>query len=573
MNLMPLVSILVAACQAPSAVAAQDSRQAGLRVYDLRPLALRTSGDQLSDRLFPVLAAEPEDPGELSLEVNRDFPAAVLRLAFASDFEAEGTALEDLGYGRLAVRGPVTLHERLARFLPRCSQVLGARVQLELCFVRASGALPSGGLILPEAEVTSWLETSAGEGNVERLQVELGAGLPAVVDLGREVGLVADYDVEVGEGSYIFDPRVWDVLLGTRLALRAAPGDGGLFLALDLRRASEVGAVRSRMLERVCVSASENSSELRRRDVLHQSQPVLDRSLALNAFLPVGRALVVVLEHGPAGLREALLVRRVSGDLARSARIEALTLYDATGWAPPAAVGSIDEGLGGRPRLLPPSNEWSVDAWIATQEDDYPSLEDVLVNQTSVFGESFDAYESGWPWIAVPSPSGSKGSAVESLLAAFAPEQRNVQVTLTLRGARAKEPLARLALPLRAGLASLAVLGVEDLIVDEADVEIAKYCAIEDPLTRIVFDGLLMRCEPRFELDGTLVLALRGAAAGMDEALRKLALSESGAVGELESMNLRHLFVDQELRFPAGGGRARIGGESSPLWLEVELRP
>jgi hypothetical protein len=180
--------------------------------------------------------------------------------------------------------------------------------------------------------------------------------------------------------------------------------------------------------------------------------------------------------------------------------------------------------------------------------------------------------EEFWPWIALGPQGEEPLPDVEAELAPLAPDQRLVHVALTLRSPESKGPLASLTLPLRVGLASSALLGVEDNYVGDVDVEVAQYANVEDPTLHWLFDGLMLELEARLAVDGTLSLRLLGLAVGPEGETRKVELG-AGTIGEMETAVKRLLTITQTLRFAAGDkGPRTIGDLAGGLMLEVEVR-
>ena len=585
MNLLPLVSIALAACQAPVAAApvATPTAQQGetqVRVYDLTPLALRTSEAQIVDQAWPALSEwTDEDPLEWESNLDDEAPATLLRALFARDFEYEGNGIEYLSDGRFVVQGPAALHERIARALPQMDAVLNATVELELDLVHLEQAPPAGASLVPEAQVSALIVSAEKDGRLVRRRFSVSSSRPETSVQGRWVDVLADYNCEVAQGSYCFDPVSLRVHLGTRLALRAAPGQGGVFVAMTMRRTSGVGSGSERRLERTARISNERDMRVDEVSLLHQRLPVLDRALALNSFLPDGQALVVASSQGTVGAHELLIVRRVGGGLARTARLASgsggpgLLLVDASGWAPPYAGSSMDDFELVRAPLDPLRNGASLWITLNGPRERGVDVEHLLYGFPTVTGVELGNLEPLMPWLALSPEEGGALPDVEKTLGSFAPDQRLVQMSLVLRAPGSEAPIASLSLPLRTGVESVAVLGVEDTYVGEADVEIAQDASVEDPILCSVFDGLKLELSPRFALDGSLVLGLKGQASARDGELRKLDAG-AGAVGEIETTAQRYLLLSEDLRFPAGGGAPRIvvGDLTGGLSLEVEAR-
>lgn len=579
MNLLPLASVAFAACQSPVDANSPEQGKTEVRVYDLSSLAEGVSSAQITETVWPIVNPYGEESGwELGLDLDEEAPANLLRTLFAREFEIEGNMIEYQGVGRFTIQGPASLHERITKVLPKVAAVLAARVELEVDFVRLPQAASAGPALWPEAQANELIAEAASDNRLARQHFSLSSARPEAFVQGRWVSLVVDYDVEVAQGANVFDPKPVQARLGTSLALRAAPGTGGIFLALTLRRANGVGDVVERRLVRTSRVGNERESHIEEAEVLHQRLPILDQGLSLNTFLPEGQALAIPMTHARGRTQEVLIVRRVGGGLQRTARLESgagqsLLLIDSSAWAPPYAASSWGDGEVG---------------WMWEAGEGYVGSGRVSVSLLGPRERGVDVLhliysrpessvplgrvEEFWPWIALGPEGEEPLPDVEAELAPLAPDQRLVHVALTLRSPESKAPLASVTLPLRVGCASSALLGIEDNYVGDVDVEVAQYSNVEDPAIHWLFDGLMLELEPRLAVDGTLSLRLLGLVMTPEGEPRKVELG-SGTIGEVETAVKRLLTITQTLRFAAGDkGPRTIGDLAGGLMLEVEVR-
>jgi hypothetical protein len=582
-NLLTLASVALAACQAPVPASAADQSKVEVRVYDLSSLADWTSSSELNDTVWPVLVNQQElDTGwDIGMNLDEEAPATLLRSLFPRDFEIEGNLVESQGQGRFTVRGPASLHERISKALPQLMASVGARLELEVDFVRLAQPPAANAALLPESQASALVDAAQKEGRVARRRFTLSSGRPETFVQGRWLDVVADYNVEVAQGSFAFDPYPLRAQLGTRMAVRAAPGAGGVFLALNLRRASALGKLTDRFLARSSRIANENASRTEQPDVLHQRLPILDQGYGLNSFLPDGQALAIVSSQGGADVHELILVRRVGGGLQRTARVEAeggsaVLLIDTTAWAPPYASSSWEETMWLQAPYDPYYEGGVVTISLAGPCDRGLNVEDVLYNNTMGGERPIENLEQHWPWLLLPQQGDAPLPDIEGELKALAPDQRLVQVSLTLRAQGAKLPISSMSLALRAGLASSVLLGVEDTYVGDFDVEIAQNSSVEDPVLRSLFDGVKLELLPRIELDGSLTLRLQGQASAREADPTKHQLG-GGTIGEVETAAQSYLILNETLRWRAGDRssslRAVIGDLEGGLTLEVEAKP
>jgi hypothetical protein len=576
-NLSTLASLLLAACQAPASVTTPEPGETVMRVVDMGSLTLRTSDADLSDTVWPALSYDEGETGwDYALDVDEDAPARLLRLLFQRDFELVGNSIEYQGQGRFAIQAPSALHERIAKILPAAAAALGSELELELAFVKLDEPL-QGAALVPDAQASALVEAAAKEGRAARRRFSLSSARPETFSQGKWVEVVTDYDVEVAQGTFVFDPITWRVQLGTRIALRAAPGKGGTHLALNLRRARATSEVSERFLTRSSRVGNEQQSLTETPDLLHQRLPILDEGLGLSTFLPEGQALAIASSQGSANLGEVLIVRRVSGNLARTARLgsgaESLLLVDLTAWAPPYVTSRWDE-QGAMQRPTDPYSEGpSMTIGLSASRERGVDIASLIYNRVDQDESPIGNYEEFGPWLALAPKGDAALPDIEAEYADLAPDQRVVQVALTLKAPGGKAPIASLSLPLRAGATSSALLGVEDTYVGNVDVEVAQYASVEDPGMRALFDGVMLELEPRFALDGSLSLRLRGQASARDGEPQKHLLAR-GSVGEIETAAESFLMIAETLHFPAGQKTARgaVGDLADGLSLEVEVR-
>ena len=542
------------------------------RVYDLSGLFVAADGSASADRVFPLLHGEPDEADGDERELDRELPRQILRGLLAGDFEAKGVDVEDAGDERLIVRATPAVHERVRASLAAIDRALAASLELELCVLRLEGASDLRAGTVPEAQAAAWIDAAAGAGRLQRMAVRVGRGTVGTVDVGHQSDFLGDFDVEVAEGAQTFDPVMFPLRLGTSLSLRASAGRGGHFVALALRRASPSGELRRRTLERATGLLAGDTLLNRTRGIQQESQPVLGRSLALNAFLPEGQALVVLLEHAPAGVREALVLRAVGGGLPAPGRLTAgpggqdMALLDATRWSPPAAVGSLRELLAVAPETLPYPRLGEGQVWMGTRPSGPDEDPGELLERALELGASQpDLSEGWWPLRAV-----TLDEVEARRLEDFAPTGGNVTVGLALR--RGERVLAEVELPLLVGRDSELVLCSEDLYVFDADVEIAKYSSVEDPVAREVLEGLFASLRPLRSPSGALLLELRVAGVSPAGARRTLALADS-ASGQIEAQAHDYLVADELLRLEPGVGArtVRLGDAAGGLALDVTL--
>jgi hypothetical protein len=581
------------ALAALAALAVQDPRPAPAagesvaRVYDLARIAPRGQPGELAQVLLPALL-EPFDWdfNEPYFDVpsgDVEFALRILRSMFPQEFQYENRSVWSGPEGRLLVRGPASFHERIQRVLGAIEQA-SAGTELAFDLVDLSdpsvGAAPGGGTVVALAELEPWLARAAQAGRTRSWRMRVRPGEPAILDLSREVPLVVDYDVEIAHQSFIHDPVVRIAAPGTRVELRASSSGDGIFLALSLRRSEALGEVRERRLEQAGLIVTEQGPQSRPSRDIFQSLEMGHGSLALNMLLPEGKALLVRSELllSRSQKSEVLVIRR-SGppmDGVRTLQLEGdgpqLALVNVEALEPPrcrpsqplADSGYLPRALDIRLRsavfgaALLPGKLQAGELW-------------------SLGGRGGERFES-WPWTALVLPAAQRGGALapEELRSAWPAERRTAEVALSLT--RGRTVVARLALPLRAGVGSAAILGVESTLAFDFDVEVAQAAAADDPEIAVAFDGLLVWLTPTFSQAGDLALEVAALVHLQDGSVHPFATQgDLSKALTLEQARFAHLFASERLLFPAGGGpgRAILGDSGSgpdAIALAVEVR-
>lgn len=557
-----------------------------LRVHDLRA-AVPITPDTLAElSVLPLLTSGEGSfgsDGEGELDVG--FLVELVHDTLGSEFEYEGRELIEID-GGLIVRGPEHLQQRVASLLERLSGALWSGTQITIEVVRGV-ALPedlAGASRIDLERLDPFLAEAGEQGALERFQLDARPGRASVLDVGQRLTLLTDYDVEVAEGAQIFDPVVREFTLGSRLGLRIAPGPDGLYLALALRRVLPSGAVREETFRcESYVNLGEGHSTSTRRELTFQQQDVVHRSLALTSFLPEGQALVVSTELGD-GASELLFIRRTGPGLATHERIPGadgapdLRVIHQSCVYVPFCGSSLPEDTFMLPDMFPqPSSGWGVRLLLHPYDEDGLPLHDLIQRDLTADQDDVLVVDR-WPWILASSVPGSSDEAVAATLQSLMPDPRVVDVQLTLRGeGEGSAPLARLRLPARIGAHSAAVLGLERQLMQDQDVEIAKYSAVEDPIPVASFQGLVVDVEPRLDARGGIVLDLRALAARSAAGVTEVEVEPSSgrmlqqeAVDQLLLKQVLH-FSAQELEAPGGPRRVLLGDGGGSLVLEVRV--
>lgn len=589
MNPIALFLLSASLVQAPAS-APRGEEPSVVRTYDLRAAVPAASQNDGSVQVFPLLG----DPDSDEFDVIGDdggeasFLTELIYGSFEQEFEYEGREVYDTETGTLVVRGPEHLQRRIAALLAGLSQTFWASTEVTIDVV-SGRELPermSRSSVLDEAEVRPFLDEAQGAGALERYRLPVGPGRPAVVDVGRRTSLLADYDVEVAEGALIWDPTLLEISLGNRMGLRVAPGSGGLYLALDLRRALPLGPQREETHASHWRLTQDGAPLNRGQQMLtFQRQDVVHRSLALSSFLPDGKVLVVAsrLDTISSNASELIFIRRSGAALATHTTLEGedgapdVHVIDQSSVHVPACSSSLADGSPDLPPSLPndPQHGWELHFYLKGVSRFGVELGELLRPVLDGDENGFEITER-WPWMVLsklPHTDATHG-VLEDALRESMPASRVVQVRLTLRkNGQRGAPLARMSIPARVGEHSAAVLGTERQLLHDNDVEIAKYSAVEDPILKASFAGLIVDFEPRLDPLGGIVLDLRALASQADGGVTEVDV-EPTARRLLQQQATNQLLLRQLLHFAADGGGARrvfLGDAGGSLVLEVEV--
>ena len=554
------------------------------RTYQLATVMPARHGSDYNEVLAPYLWRDRGrySPTHLGAEGLDDSIAELVMRLFESEFTYEGRAI-DYDEGRLRVVAPPKVQEEIQRVLSYLEGTFRRSVELRIDIVeRGNDAAPLAGVVTAkEAD-----ELIAGGGaRVRSHTLRVVPGRIATLDATHEIGLVADYDVEIAERTSQFDPIVLRVGLGTRISARAAIVPGGVRVALLLRDGNQIGDVRERHLGLGALITTEAGSRTVTEAVPLQALSLLHRSLALNLAIADGSVAViessVALQTGTS--RVAILVRAgaerrepyssliLAGESAR------LEIVDLSYVCPPIAHSF--GGLLERDRF-----PHDFDRFLAIDEsDEEPVYANTVAGSTSWIEEHIasDLHEqmSLSPWLIAfarkPDPASKLPPSLfgpdSGVFEQAAPSQ-GVVVGLTLRRTGAGGTvLARASLPAVVGEQTTAILGGETLYIGDADVEVAQGASTIDPILSVAFDGLAVALTPQRTNDGATVLDLCARANVLAGPLVPITVGAPLTL-ECERAESDDLWLDERLEFAAQGGARRVTFAGGKLALEIELR-
>jgi hypothetical protein len=512
-------------------------------------------------------------------EFEPDLVAALVREAFGAEFEYEDRDLFVQG-NRLLVAAPSEVQARVEAFLTALEAQVGVSSEVTIDVLELPAGSPARGperSVLSEREALDLIESlAAAAENHQSFRLRIVPGRTSVLDMTHTLQLVNDYDVEIAQGAWIFDPMIEEVAVGTKLLARGTPIDGGLALSVLLHSSDVVrGPYERRLGAGGMISAEQGNAQFRIGAEVFLGADILGHNLALDTALPDGHALALEAAmdiRGHAGRR--LFVLRRSG-----AAIEpASGVASGEGWA----LWAVNREAAVPPRVQlwgwPLFGEHGLPRTLRARSMD-EGLVAMFVSEFDSFGfggmqtpEGANATEFGAWIVTVASSAPSDTPSVW----ASTPDLVDVRLALHAAGEDPHEAVS-ISLPVRVGESGTAVLGVERQAVSDYYVEVAQYSSASDPVVSTVFDGLLVHVRPSRLFDGSIAIDLRARGHLLSGEQRRAAL-DSFAYEAVELDSFDRLFLDERVVVTASGEGARVvlgdaaGGKSGSLALEVGVR-
>lgn len=572
-----------------------------VKVYDL---TTALPGPMLHggvETLLPYLAGNDRYDDQDGDPMNgSDTLIDLLRGMCGDEFDYEDRSIRLEENGRLIVQAPPALQARTEGYLAFLESVFGPSLELRIDAVElpegaAAEAIPA---LLSPADADKLL-ARGGRAGVQSWRLRVRAGDTAGLDLTRVASMVTDYDMEIAQASAVADPIVDDVAVGVRLFARGAPSAGGTWLSLILRRGDPLGEIVQR---RIPVAGQVTTQEWIQTQAVasaYQRIDVLNRSLALDTYLPENRVLAIqsAILSGTRTRVEVLLVRRESGSLPIFKQIALDKKGEAAGGkllflngesiVPPTChveAGAIPSSSVPSAWLMtkPRDGNREFGVWANFGDESLDVLRDLLGasdedleirNVGPCLFIRRDANSARRDAPLLPSREGAGPDFIER----YAPLPRVAQISATLRRAGASAPVARCSIPIRFGENGCVVLATEAIELADYDVEVAQSSSVADSVMRIGFDGIALRLRPALALSGDLVLDLVARAHVRRGEARELDLGVPG-LGTLDESTHDQMFAREKLVFGKAEGAAKrfVLGDASEsstagsLSLEIE---
>lgn len=564
---IPLASLLLAL-----PAAAMQGEEAQLVSYDLgRVLPRWDEGDSWSQSLvLPPLSHPHEQGSRIAAERYGGLASFelldLLNQILGDELRREGREMLVEG-GSLSVLAPAALQQQVRALLEGLEQALAGAATLRLDFLPLAEGAPEPATLLGEDEAQKLVAAAGAGGAARSLTVELSAGRTAVLEAGRSVPFLFDFDVEIAQGVAVFVPVMAETSTGLRLAVRASAAPGGTALAL-LVQSSELRALRTLGLDiEGTVTLTDKPPYKIQGPELLQAPEVDLVSFACDTFLPDGKALAFTFESVLAGKksRQLLLLRRPAGTLS-SYLVRAIPGSN-------RSLVVLDSGLFRGPRF---TTEVGLAHEHTTAGLHSPRVDSALSFETSGFlidwlKARFSIWRPFGPWILiVTDPAWDRDAAaqLDRLVKGLKPRTALTEASLTLALGSTRPVRARL--PILEGSQAGLVVGYGRTSITGYSAEVAQSAAVHDPNVGALFDGLACSLSTRGDVAELRGLAQLTSSGGFLKA-------GSAGFGALERIEAQTLRFDE--RWKLGEGRTlRFGpsqdkGEAGGPTLELTLTP
>jgi len=478
-----------------------------LERYNLRPVLPRIdAGTEWTGLLTLLMPPWWGDDGEVEVHGlhTNEAPDKILNLvtqALGDALNAKGSQIVLENDSTLLVLAPAPVQSMVAEVLGVLESVLSSSVEVRVDVISLDGVLEGAGQGSPARSVVSAAEADRlVEGLVARgathreHTIQLSSGRTSAVDQSSTAPVVFDYDVEIAQGAFIWDPIVLDVMEGVRLFVRGVPKPTGTLVSAMIVQGDLLNGVQDRPLDLHGAVSHEQSGGLSfvAGPQSIQTVELLTRSVAFTSFLPEGQAIVVSsrTKLGGTSASHFIVMRQL-------------------GKTQPAFVSTKIRGTNRTLALVNAELFRAPEFQIVSQPhvgemSGFPIVAATLSAEYSSFLYDWLRYRySVWspigPWVAVvtdPAWDARGAEALEELVLSAETDAELVEVQVDMvTSADEADPPARWSLPILAGTACGTVLGISSTAVRDYDVEVAQYAAVPDPFVQPTFNGLALSLE------------------------------------------------------------------------------
>ncbi|QDU84605.1 hypothetical protein Pla163_17160 [Planctomycetes bacterium Pla163] len=479
----------------------------------------------------PLMSFDEFGPSEAYMELYE-----LLNVWTPEVWELEGTLLSDLGDQRMLIAAPSETHAKIDQLhqVMRLANRADARLHVERWSVPVEELNTDvrGGLIATEAARSlSARFAPIGDGSV--YQVVATAADDALFGTTRIESVVFGVDTEIASGVAANRPYLRTLSTGLEGRLRAAPGNGGWYVAATLTNRDIVPTNegrQARLRVRLEGGAEIDGGEFESGTTLHTS------ALTTDAFVPDGKALVMIESDGD--MLDVTMVWSVGGDSSIVRRLGDATQVHLGAALRPRGFGhrvDLEGSIAPASALQADPSDWAGNlAVTGLVGDDYDALYEGLfssvydlgrdwMNVESEYDEAFARYEQVeramehiWTvgplygtFVLRPDFEADVVQAVAertaALVAVFAPDKD--AVTLRGRIVRGDEVLTRFTFPVAIGSTCTVVDTTEVLRLVGVDVEVAENVASAATVTAPIVEGAALTLRVQRSGDGLAVTA------------------------------------------------------------------
>lgn len=576
------------------APAALDEADSVVRRYDLPAIAHLVHRYDMTRQLFPGSRTPWDHDGPEGVwSIEPDMIRDAIETFYGEELEYEGRMMWENEDGQLLVRAPEALHGRLEELLDFFAAAASSVTELQIDVVYlpmdAAGAAGPTGLV-DQAAAERLLALAGGSGGAESYTIQVRGNSVAHLNLTSEHSFFGDYDVEVAENAFAFDPRRISMSSGMRVEVGAYPAPGGCNLALLVQHGTPTGPLRPYTQELAGQISADNGVHYYDGPEQLQAFSIAQRTYALNTALPDGKALVLRSHLDLNEMRDTqyMIVRRLGAapQAMLSAELDGAggELHMIRGYALSAPRFTFHGELahGALSTLRMQQRDWYDDGLLVADLEHYGF--DVEYEMLTASAPQLDFSDDG-TWIVgrrseSADDEGDRRRGDKALAEALAALQPPSEVVnLTLAASRNGKGLSRQVtcdFPLRLGYESAVVLGVEGTRLFDYDVEIAKQSTVPDPVVGLDIDGLAFLLRADRAVDGGLDLTLRGVVNLQRDSV--VFEPRGPGFGALDQRFYDRLQLDQTVHVAAGGdgsvviGNAQGGGEAGALKLRIQVR-
>jgi hypothetical protein len=527
-----------------------------------------------SEARFEAYGTDRADGGEVTVMSGEDVVSLVRNTVDPAIWE-EGAARIDLAEEtRLVVTAPAETQDRIAELLGSLLPALAPRTLLQVGVLR--GTPPADAPALPDFKAADAIDAQLEV--VRRVQVALrGRNAAAATSLLAGSG-VFDWDVEIAQGAVVGNPIVASVRTGIEVIARAAPAEGGVFVALLVREAEPAAEPVVRTLDaRGAIVAQQVVNERAAGGVV-QHPRLGFVSYAGTAFLPNGHALLLpVSVQTHVGAVAFTLELRLAGEVPA-----ARTVLDARvgGEGAPLQIGIASFGLSalGRievetvPARLFDSGSGGLDpqAWIATLNQER-SIDRACEVANSIATPAMEAGTASLtPWgnyLVTVLPAESFGAVADAMAAL----ERRTGGELVGRIVGAGGELSRFRVPYVEDRPLALWSGVQGTRIADWDVDVANESFIPNPAMEAWVDGFALRLRVGRDARGRAVVHANGVLNFLDGPPQKVDLGDANHLA-IETVRARRCAFDDVRTLPEGKAQRAFFG-SSELTLDLEVKP